>query len=257
MAEEITCASCKVSAVRVYVKPHSLTFCCNLHTSKDLGFPIERSSDLFEHAQQLAQKPRLSHEFWGQYLAFPENIAKELASSWRQEKDFCRFRALARPEDLLRLKDRDRLLRFLIKVGVQFPNDIVVEARAERLLEHMLRAKTSITVIQSAFTQWPVGADKFRVLGCLLRSPYAPFEKKVLMEMMLPYYVELALSRSFSRSIEIIERMKDPKLKRLAMSYVNYLQSLYVLKATELSSITMRLPRSLRRYIVEVFVCIY
>jgi hypothetical protein len=256
MATEPLCASCKDPATRVYVKPHSLTFCCSLHSAKVHGFPIEKSnSGFFELAERLLQNPHLSHEFWGQYLALPKNIAKELASSWKETEDYCRFRALARPEDLVRLKDRDRLLRFLMKAGVQFPNNIIMEVRAERLLEQMLRARTSITVIQSAFARWPVGADKFRVLGCLLKSPYAPFEKKVLVEMMLPYYVELALNQSLSRSIEIIELTKDVKLKRLAMSYVNYLQSLYVLKATEVCSITMRLPRSLRRYIVEIFIC--
>ena len=251
------CASCGDSltpATCVALQPPSLQFLCHLHASCFLGSSYHLSNrQYFALAVQLLQDPGLSQQFWSQFAALPENVVKELASTWRETENCCRFRALARPEDLVRLKDRDRLLRFLLKAGVQFPSGFITEARAERLLEQMLQARTSVSVIKSAFAKWPVGADKFRVLACLVKSPYAPFEKKLLIEAMLPYYVELALSKDVQRSIAVIESLKDKKLKRLAMSYVRYLQSLYILKATEISRVTLRLPRSLRRYIVEVF----
>lgn len=253
------CALCRDSfrpTTCVSLQPPLLQFLCALHSQSCLGSIIyQRNRHFFALAVQLSRNPDLSQQFWAQFAALPEQIARELASKWREGEDCCRFRALARPEDLIQLKDRDRLLRFLLKAGVQFPNDFITEVRAERLLEQMLQTRTSVTVIQSAFTKWPVGADKFRVLSCLVKSPYAPFEKKLLIEKLLPYYVESALKEDMARSIAVIESLKDKKLRRLAMFYVSYLQSLYILKATELNKVTLRLPRSLRRYIVEAFLC--
>lgn len=236
-----------------HITPPVICFLCPQHSAP--GFIVMRSSaQLFDMARQLAQESPLPEQFWSIFTAVPDKIAQELAVCWRSSSDLCRFRALASPEDVILLKDRNRLLRFLRKAGLRFPNAFISEARAEQILIRMIKARISINVIQDAFERWPCGNDKFKVLGSLVKNPHSPFENKLLIELLLPHYLGLTLGKDTSRSVNLLGRLKDAKLKKVVLSYIRYLQNIYILKATEICAVTRRLPKSLRRYIVEVFI---
>ena len=255
MAEPL-CALCPNSADVASITPPVLRFLCHQHSTP--GFLVQRSSaPLFAVAVQLAQNTQLAEQFWSIFTALPDKIAQELSISWGIPKDLSRFRALASPEDVILLKDRNRLLRFLRKAGLRLPNALIPEARSEQILVKMIKSRISINVIQDAFERWPCGNDKFKVLGSLVKNPHSQFEKKLLIELLLPHYLGLTLGKDTSRSVSVVGRLKDEKLKQVVISYIRYLQNIYVLKATEICTVTRRLPKPLRRYIVEVFICAF
>lgn len=249
---DIVCHKCPRPADCVQISLNSILFSCNKHSFKP---SVPRTHPRgFSLSIRLQRNPDLANLFWPLYRAIPAAILSELLRIWGGSEDICRFRVIAQPEDLISLHDRDRILRFVMAAGVKIPSPYVDEDRAENILIQMMRGRASISVISSFFSKWPVGKDKFKVLTVIIKSKYAPFEKKLLMEMLLPYYVELALNENTNQSKAVIERLQDKKLKAYAYSYVRYLESLYVLKATEINVITQRLPRNIRRYIVETFV---
>ena len=247
------CSVCSRPSDLALLTPPTLRFLCNLHYSQG-AFIERRNTLLFAAAVELSQQSPLSEQFWEAFASLPTQIATELASAWQVPEDLSRFRALARPEDLILLKDRDRLLRLLRKAGICFPNAFISEIRAECLLLRMLKYRMSLGVIQQAFVKWPAGPDKFKVLGCIVKNSYAPFEKKLLVELLLPHYLGLTVGRDTPGAISVINRLKDEKLKRMVLAYIRYIQNISVLKAIEVSRVTMLLPKSLRRYIVEVFI---
>ncbi len=247
------CSVCSRPADLALLTPPALQFLCNWHYLR--GTFIERSNaPLFAAAVELSQQSHLSEQFWEAFASLPAEIVTELASAWQVSEDHSRFRALARPEDIMLLKDRDRLLRLLRKAGVCFPNAFISEIRAERLLVQMLKSRMSLGVIKQAFVKWPAGPDKFKVLGHVVKNRYGPFEKKLLVELLLPHYLGLTVGRDTPRAISVIARLEDEKLKKMVLSYIRYIQNMSVLKAVEVNRVTMQLPRSVRRYIVEVFI---
>ena len=251
MADPV-CFSCPTPATNVQISSDSLRFLCKYHGPS--AKITSATPQLYSLALHLHHHPAIAAQYWALSHTLPDKIIQELKNSWNCTEETCRFRVIGQPEDLLELRDRDRVLRFLSKAGLKFPNLFVGEARAETILVTMVKYRASISVIPLVFEKWPAGKDKFRVLEAIIRSKYASIEKKLLMELLLPYYVELALNQSTVRSKAVIERLKDRTLKAFAYSYIRYLENLYVLKATEINPVTRRLPKPLRRYIVEIFI---
>lgn len=192
----------------------------------------------------------LAHQLHSICEAIPGHVLAELG---RRSKEAWTAQLVLNPKELVGSKDRSRLFRFFIRAGLTYPNELTGEAESEELLIAMVRKRTSLDVVETAFVHWPVGEEPFRVLQSILNSPYGVVEKRSLLELLLPQYVTLALNRSQSRSLQIVEHVKNKPIKQLVLSYIQYLERLYVLKATELASITRRLPRTLRRYIVETY----
>ena len=245
------CFLCEQTGVFVICKPLCPYFClaCEQHTPSKAVLANQKDCT-FPAAVALTTNAALATQLHSICEEMPGHVLDELG---RRSKEAWTARLVLNPSELVGYKDRNRLFRFFIRAGLTYPNEFIGEAESEELLISMVRTRTSLDVVETAFVHWPVGKEPFRVLQSILRSPYGVVEKRHLFELLLPKYVTLALNRSQKKSLQIAEMIKDKSIKRLIQSYIQYLELLYVLKATELASITRRLPSTLRRYMVETY----
>lgn len=246
------CGICKRKATDIACQatPPYFYFACRIHPAPAETI-LARSSDfIYPAAVALVQNVALASRIYTTGQKIPRHVLGELG---RWSGDVWATRLLLNPHEILSFGDRIRLFRFLIAAGVTYPNEFVSDTESEELLIDMLKKRISLDVIEGAFSIWPVGKDPFKVLQAIIRSSYGTVERKWLLELMLPHYVTLALNQNQRKSVEIVKRAKNKTIQRLVLSYIQYLELLYVLKATEIAAVTRRLPASLRRYMVETY----
>jgi hypothetical protein len=246
------CGICERKASGIACKsiPPYFYFTCGIHPAPREAILAESSDLIYPTAVVLVENAALASRLYSTGQKIPKHVLDEQG---RWSRDVWAVRLVLNPRGIMNFKDRIRLFRFLIAAGVTYPNEFVGDTESEELLTDMLKRRISLDVIEEAFASWPVGKDPFKVLQTIIKSHYGTVEKKWLLELMIPHYVTLALNQNQKKSLVIVKRAKDKTVKRLVLSYIQYLELLYVLKATEIASVTRRLPATLRRYMVESY----
>lgn len=263
MATRAKCLECSKNQQRItelvaaYIcqSPPYCRLACAAHRGVYASFcslVAEKGEKQFDTMVRIAADQSLSQRLLEMGQRLDKRFVAENSRAFGSET-LVMYRAVTSPASFLGSKTRDRSFRFIIKAGIRYPNEFFGDEEAASLLTQMIKYRISVSVLQEAFERWPQPRDKQKVLQSLVKNGYSPFEKRLVLELLFPHYVELSMNKNQNESMDIIKRIQDKAVRALMLSYVQYLMRLYVLKAFELESITRRLPRNLRRHIVETF----